>query len=303
LTCIKGCLGDRRHIGVTAAIRQPKRAQAMIKDIVVNLTVDEGAHVVGDFAISVAELFESHLSAVAFAYEPPIGGSVFDGLTPAIIDTWRAERVQAAEKARDAFEQKAKRAGVACDSRVLSSSSPGAANIFSTIARSYDLSILPQSEPDDDIAETLAIEAALFDSGRPVLAVPYIHKTGLKLDRVVVCWDGSRSAARAVGDALPLLKRAKTIDVVTVEHKETRKELRGAQIAEHLARHKLRVELKPLVAPDSDAASVVLSYAADSSADLIVMGGYGHTRLREFVLGGMTYNILKSMTVPVLMSH
>jgi nucleotide-binding universal stress UspA family protein len=284
LTCIKGCLSDQRHIGATAAIRQPKRAQAMIKDIVVNLTVDEGAHGVGDFAISVAELFESHLSAIAFAYEPPIGGSVFDGLTPAIIDTWRAERVQAAEKARDAFEQKAKRAGVACDSRVLSSSSPGAANIFSTIARSYDLSILPQSEPDDDIAETLAIEAALFDSGRPVLAVPYIHKTGLKLDRVVVCWDGSRSAARAVGDALPLLKRAKTIDVVTVEHK-------------------VRVELKPLVAPDSDAASVVLSYAADSSADLIVMGGYGHTRLREFVLGGMTYNILKSMTVPVLMSH
>lgn len=275
----------------------------MIKDIVVNLSTDSRRDVAGDFAISAATLFDAHLSAVAFAYEPPIGGSVFDGLTPSIIDAWRAERVQAAEKARDTFEQNARRAGIQTDSRVISSSTPGAADIISTIARSYDLAILPQSEPDDDVTETLAIEATLFGSGRPVLAVPYIQKTGLKLDRVIVCWDGSRGSARAVGDALPLLKRAKTIDVVTVEHKESRKELRGAQIAEHLARHKLRVDLKPIVAPDSDAASVVLSYAADSAADLIVMGGYGHTRLREFVLGGMTYEMLKSMTVPVLMSH
>ena len=110
-------------------------------------------------------------------------------------------------------------------------------------------------------------------------------------------------AGRAVGDAMPFLKRAKTIDVVTVEHKESRKELRGAQIAEHLARHKLRIDLKPIVAPNTDVASVILSYAADSSADLIVMGGYGHSRLREFVLGGMTFDIMKSMTAPVLMSH
>ena len=91
--------------------------------------------------------------------------------------------------------------------------------------------------------------------------------------------------------------------MVTVEHKESRKELRGAQIAEHLARHKLRIDLKPIVAPNTDVASVILSYAADSSADLIVMGGYGHSRLREFVLGGMTFDIMKSMTAPVLMSH
>jgi nucleotide-binding universal stress UspA family protein len=133
--------------------------------------------------------------------------------------------------------------------------------------------------------------------------VPYIQTTGLKLDRVMVCWDGSRSAARAVGDALPLLRKASKIDVVTIEQKDRRNELRGAQIAEHLARHKLNVELKPVVAPGSEIANVILSQAADSATDLIVMGGYGHSRLREFVLGGATRGMLGAMTVPVLMSH
>ena len=93
------------------------------------------------------------------------------------------------------------------------------------------------------------------------------------------------------------------VDVVTVDRKERRNDLRGAQIAEHLARHKVKVDLKSLVAPDSETADVILSQAADSEADLIVMGGYGHSRLREFVLGGVTRSMLGAMTAPVLMAH
>ncbi len=119
----------------------------------------------------------------------------------------------------------------------------------------------------------------------------------------MVCWDGSRSAARAVGDALPLLQKARKIDVVTIEQTDRRNELRGAQIAEHLACHKLNVELKPLVAPGSEVADVILSQAADSATDLVVMGGYGHSRFREFVLGGATRGMIGAMTAPVLMSH
>jgi nucleotide-binding universal stress UspA family protein len=102
---------------------------------------------------------------------------------------------------------------------------------------------------------------------------------------------------------MPLLQRAGAINVVTVEPREHQHELAGAEIAQHLARHKLKVELNPIVAKDIDVASTILSYAADSSTDLIVMGGYGHSRLREFVLGGATRGMLKSMTVPTLMSH
>ena len=119
----------------------------------------------------------------------------------------------------------------------------------------------------------------------------------------MACWDGSRNAARAIGDAMPFLRRAAKVEVVTVESRERRNELSGAKIAAHLARHGLKVELKPIVSADLDVADAVLSHAADTSTDLIVMGGYGHTRLREFVLGGATSGILDAMTVPTLMAH
>jgi nucleotide-binding universal stress UspA family protein len=148
------------------------------------------------------------------------------------------------------------------------------------------------------------IESALFESGRPMVVVPYIQKEALKLDRVMVCWDSSRNAARAIADALPFLRRGKTIEIVMVAKTGGKPdELPGVDLGEHLARHDLKVEVKRLVATDVDIANVILSHAADSGVDFIVMGGYGHSRLREFVLGGATRGILASMTVPVLMAH
>jgi len=275
----------------------------MIKDIIVNLSVGKPRDVAGDFAISVASAFDAHLSGVACAYEPVIGGMAFPGAAVSVIDIFRAESRAEADRAKTAFDENAHRARISADSVVISATASGAADKLGELARDYDLSIVAQAQPDGDVAETLAIEGALFSSGRPVLVVPYIQSSGLKLDRVMVCWDGSRNAARAVGDAMPFLRRARTVDVVTVEGRERRNELAGARIATHLARRGLKVELRPIVAPDLDVADAILSYAADTSTDLIVMGGYGHTRLREFVLGGATSGILGAMTVPTLMAH
>ena len=134
--------------------------------------------------------------------------------------------------------------------------------------------------------------------------VPFIQKGGMSLDRVMICWDGSRPAARAVADALPFLKKAKQVEIVIVSEKPNKKdEIPGADLGQHLARHDLKVELEHITSPDIDVASTILSYVADSGADMIVMGGYGHSRVREFVLGGVTRGMLESMTVPVLMSH
>jgi len=172
------------------------------------------------------------------------------------------------------------------------------------MARRFDLSVIAQAEPDKVAPEELIVEGALFGSGRPVVIVPYIQKTGLKLDRVMVCWDASRNAARAVADAMPLLALAKAIDVVIVASERPKSdEIAGADIGQHLARHGLKVEVKRIVATDTDVANTLLSHAADTAADFIVMGGYGHSRLREFILGGVTRGILASMTVPALMSH
>jgi nucleotide-binding universal stress UspA family protein len=120
----------------------------------------------------------------------------------------------------------------------------------------------------------------------------------------MACWDGSRNAARALNDAMPFLRRAKAIDVITVGGEKNKADaIQGADIAQHLARHGLNVELRNIAAGDVDVPNLILSDAADHDTDLIVMGGYGHSRLREFVLGGATRGILSSMTVPTLMSH
>jgi len=276
----------------------------MIKDIVVNLTIAPSRDVAGPYAISVAEAFGAHLGAVAFSYEPIIPPTIMGGVPASFIDEQRAESDKAARDAVALFEEAARRAAISFESRTSGASVAGASDTFGRIARRFDLAIVGQTEPDKVAPEELIVEGALFDSGRPVLVVPYIQKGGLKLDRVMVCWDGGRNAARALADAMPLLHKAKTVDVVIVANDKGKDdELPGADIAQHLARHNLKVDLKRIVATDTDVANTLLSHAADTSVDFIVMGGYGHSRLREFILGGATRGILSSMTVPALMSH
>ncbi|MGH6682892.1 MAG: universal stress protein, partial [Pseudolabrys sp.] len=168
----------------------------------------------------------------------------------------------------------------------------------------FDLAIVGQPERSKTAAAEVVDEGVLFESGRPVIFVPYIQEADLKLDRVMVCWDGSRAAARAIADAMPFLHKAKQVEIVIVDGKLGKDgDIPGADLGQHLARHGQKVTVKRIIAPDIDVSSAILSYAADSNADMIVMGGYGHSRLREFILGGVTRGILESMTVPTLMSH
>jgi nucleotide-binding universal stress UspA family protein len=175
---------------------------------------------------------------------------------------------------------------------------------FGQIARRFDLAVVGQPEPETNAVEENIIEAALFDSGRPLIVVPYIQKEPLKLDDVMVCWDGGSAAARAIRDAIPFLRRAGRIEVVIVSNERGKQDqIERADIGAHLARHGLNVAVKRMPVGDVDVASMLLSHVADEGVDFIVMGGYGHSRLREFVLGGVTRSVLRSMTVPVLMSH
>jgi nucleotide-binding universal stress UspA family protein len=275
----------------------------MIKDIVVNLGL--GAHdPAGEYAISVAAAFDAHVLGVAFSFEPVIPGMVMGGIPPEFIESQRTESDKRARTAVARFEEAAKRAGVSAESRIISASISGAADQLGRIARRFDLVVVGQAEGDKAMPDEVVDESVLFESGRPVIFVPFIQKAGLKLDRVMVCWDGSRAATRAVADSIPLLQKAKLVEIVLVASKGFKAdEAPGTDLAKHLARHGLDVNLKRITSPDIDVASTILSYAADSNADMIVMGGYGHSRLREFVLGGVTRSILETMTVPALMSH
>jgi len=276
----------------------------MIKDLVVNLTVGADRDPAAQFAVSIAAAFEAHIAGIAFAYDPVITPNVMDGLSAAWVDTQRAENLAAAQEAVDRFEAAAKRESLSAEHRIIEASLGKAANLFGRLARRFDLAVVGQTDPERMLPDDLLIEAALFESGRPAVMVPYIQKEGLKLDRILVCWDGGRSAARAISDSMPFLKRGKVIEIVMVASRNgTADELPGVDVGEHLARHDLDVEVKRLIAADIDVSNVILSYAADQAADFIVMGGYGHSRLREFVLGGVTRGILQSMTVPVFMAH
>jgi nucleotide-binding universal stress UspA family protein len=276
----------------------------MIKDIVVNLAVGASRDVATDFAVSAASALDAHLVGIAFDYEPLLPMVDMYGIPPDVIEAQRRDNENAAKTAIAKFDEAARKAAVSAETRMIEVPVANAANLFGSIARRFDLAVVGQAEPDKPGPEHLIAESTLFESGRPVLIVPYIQKAGMKLDRVIVGWDGSRSAARAVADAMPLLVRAKATEVVIVTGEPAKSdEIPGADIAHHLARHGAKVDVKQIVATDTDVANTILSHAADSSADFLVMGGYGHSRLREFILGGATRGILGSMTIPTLMSH
>ena|SRR6516162_4770023 len=276
----------------------------MVKDVVVNLTGGHPQDFAADFAISLAAGFSAHIAGVAFIYEPIIPGDMLGGIPTDLIEVQREENRKTAEAAVDRFEAAAKAAAVSAETRVVDASLAGAADLFGRIARRFDMAVVGQARREQGASEELLIEGALFGSGRPVVVVPYTQQEGLRLDRILICWDGSRPAARAIADAIPLLSRAKTVDIVVViGERDKSGEITGRNMRRHLARHGIETEIKHITASGGVAQNAILAHAAETGATFIVMGGYGHSRLREFILGGVTRSILKSMPVPVLMSH
>jgi nucleotide-binding universal stress UspA family protein len=180
-----------------------------------------------------------------------------------------------------------------------------AENEVAVHARYADLVVLGQAEPDptatpSDLPETVALATV-----RPALVVPHIGaKPPGKV--VLLCWNASREAARAASDAMPFLTAADQVIVLAINPTTSAKghgAEPGTDVAAWLARHGVKVTVQRDVAMDADVGGVILSRAADHGADLIVMGIYGHSRLREMVLGGASRTLLGSMTVPVFMSH
>jgi nucleotide-binding universal stress UspA family protein len=275
----------------------------MIKDIVVNLNVGAEASWASDYAISVATALNARLTGIVFLYGPimPVSRA---GCVPPELEVIERHNQTAVETAQESFTAASARAGIKAEPLTLSASLVSAGDQFGQIARRFDLAVVGQPEPGTNAVEENIIEAALFDSGGPLIIVPYIQKAPLKLDNVMVCWDGGRAAARAIRDAMPFLRRAGRIEVVIVTNEPGKQDqIERADIGAHLARQGLNVAVKRMPLGDVDVAAMLLSHAADDGVDFIVMGGYGHSRLREFVLGGVTRSMLRTMTVPVLMSH
>jgi nucleotide-binding universal stress UspA family protein len=179
---------------------------------------------------------------------------------------------------------------------------------IATHARGVDLSVIGQPDPHDpgaSFAGDLAT-AALLATGRPALIVPYVGVRRPVAETVLVAWDHSRESARAIADALPLLARAPKVVVLAItsgREESLVDKQSGALIDAYLRRHDVRATVHHLSIADVDTGELLLSQCADTGADLLVMGAYGHTPLQELVLGGVTRTMLRRMTTPVLMSH
>lgn len=256
-----------------------------------------------EVAIRLAQQHDAHLVGlhVVAPFEPP--GYVLAEMGPAIIDAQK--RSTAAEIARSEIEftKQAEKAGIRNAECRAAIDDPVEA--MTLHARYSDLVVIGQADASDgsnvatDFPERLVLAA-----GRPVLVLPSVGNFSSIGARILVAWNASSEATRAVTDAIPLLQRAEKVHVMAVNpRKREHGSVPGADIGLYLARHGVRVEVKTDHGAEIDVGNELLSRAADLDADLIVMGCYGHSRLKEWVLGGATRTILESMTAPVLMSH
>jgi nucleotide-binding universal stress UspA family protein len=261
--------------------------------IAAQIALNEQAHLIGAALTGVSR----------FVYQAGLmgDGAGFTAQLETHLDLLRAQ----AKESLVGFEAAARTAGISsCESQLVDDEA-GAG--ISLLGRYSDLIVIGQTDRDDPSPATLPDfpEYVVMSSGRPVLVVPYAGQFDTVGRRVLVAWNGSTSATRAVTNAIPLLRRADIVEVVVFNvdaSSDTHGEQPGADIALYLARHDIKVDVIRQKT-GIDIGNALLSLATDLGSDMIVMGGYGHSRFREILMGGVTRTVLQAMTVPVLMSH
>lgn len=277
---------------------------AGVRDVLVGITAEgqseEASSAVG-YGLTLAKAAGAHLTVQSASWhlsgdDAWLGGFNDDGVAVAYRRLDALARSIANRAAGDAAQ-----AGVACTIETPSLSYPDVVSRLAAQARLHDLTVLDAGPRTFDL-ERKTIEKALFLSGRPVLAVPPEH-AAFAARRVIVAWDGSAQAARAANDALPFLRAAEAVEIVSVgDEEEIHTSVPGAEFAPHLARHGVNVTVNDLPA-SGGIADTLRAEAGLFRADMIVMGAYHHSRAREAFFGGVTRSLLARSTVPLFLAH
>jgi nucleotide-binding universal stress UspA family protein len=257
-------------------------------------------------AVSLAGTLGSHISGLTFELDirSPVGLYAHPDNIGGVL---AAERAKSAANARDlvaAFDDIAARRNVMHERTVEHCPPIEVGQHLVAHARLRDLTIFPVNTADP--GQRSLIEELIFESGRPVLLLPEgaTRELPTSFDTVVVAWDYSRPATRAVADALPLLKAAKRVHVITVvDEKRLAKPRSGVELSKHLARHGVEVAFEEVHAKDRRIGDTLEAYSVERKADLLVMGAYGHSKVREFILGGATNSVLTRPFVWTFISH
>jgi len=285
----------------------------MFKDILVHLDEGPRSNIRLKVAVDLARRHAAHLTGI-FVIDIP-GSDLFfgagmpyagGGSMNEMMASLRSDSAARAEMAGQEFRDVLRREGLEGEFRGVEGDT---VSLLALHARYADLTVLGQPNEDEPYkgpTPDAVLVNVMLASGRPVLAVPYAGQFEHVGDRVLVAWNASREATRAVNDALPILRGAAKVTVLAVNPKhgiEGHGDVPAADIVLHLARHGVKAEAAHTIANDISEGDALLSYAADLGCDLIVCGGYGHSRAREMVFGGVTRTLLQEMTVPMLLSH
>jgi len=268
-----------------------------LKDILVHVDVKDSSAERLNAAISLAKANEARLTGIFVKAKPYIPGHAEAQITAEVLEKQAKWEDDAAKKAGENFKAAAGTNGLKTDWRVLEGN---ATDIVAEQARFYDIAVVGQCDPDSKIfiGDCDMPDRLITESGRPALVIPYVGKFGTIGKHVMVAWDGSPVAARALHDAMPLLEAAEKVTITVVNPGKGS----ATDITDHLEHHGIKVETDS-VKTDIKTADMLLSRASDLGVDMIVMGAYGHARWAELMMGGVTDDILNHMTVPVLMSH
>ena len=274
----------------------------MFKDILVHLDHHPDCANRLTAAIDLANRYQAHLTGLyltpSLIVPMPYG---MDYVAGDILEDRAQEIAADRERIKTRFEQQTAEAGCAAEWHQIDSVT-GQQLLQQTGCT--DLVIVGQTRPHEPLTDTAPIiDQIILGTPVPVLVIPYIGTRPTLGERIMVAWNGGREAARAVHGALPLLSVAEQVEVVAVNPPASAGDIATADICRHLARHGVHANGSDLTADDIDVGNLLLSRIADQGIDLLVMGAYGHSRLREMVLGGVTRQLLAAMTVPVLMAH
>lgn len=273
------------------------------RSILVHVDVSERGERNLAAAVSLADSYDTHITGLYVKPPTSLPSYASVHVPPEVFEMIEKDQEKLAEQAEASFNDAMSKAGREDRSDWQYASGP-IADTVARIGRCADLVIIGQENEDVDVAAYSEVpDDIVISAGRPVLVVPYTGINTTLGDRILVAWDHSRESARAVADALPFLKRASVVSVVSVDPHHEEGDIPGADLARYLSEHAIKATVTRFTDKDLAVDDVLLNQAADSGSDMLVMGAYGHSRLREMVLGGVTRHILDHMTVPVLMSH
>lgn len=277
----------------------------MYRHLLVHIPTERSPRPAIDASVSFAMACGAELEAIAIGYASVNDVPFIAEGGAAVAAIFEAEYQRALERANGAlaiFEVEAKAAKVAYRCQPFGGSFAEAAAEAAANARLCDLTVVSQPDSAYETPDNLLPQDLLLKSGGPLLIVPYTFHGTLRTGRIGICWDGSRLAARALHDAMPLISGANALTVLAVND-PVAAEASSDRLRARLASLGLPAKVVSLQADHSAIQPTILSAAADEGLDLLVMGGYGHSRLHEVVLGGVTRDMFRCMTVPTLMSH